>query len=474
MMLRRYMSFGLAVVLMLTHINAHADGDYVRMQRAVGGIVQQLAKNRGLSVLEPQLYETLSVMGRAAAVGAAGVGAGALAAGTSPAWGTVLLVAAVSTAVGYAVQLGIDGVVKWAFGDPKGATPITVTGPDTQTEAEHFAQVLAPGERSTIVGDKGGVFNLSDCYGPDSTSVIMCVRGVPGLNHGEHWGAAFTTQEGGYTLGCLQIVNDGEAWNGHTGVCARYIKVLPRCPVGSAGDLEGKHCTRYVNDIHTSPKTLSDAIAAMPREELVKPLTPEAMAILIDGMWRKAAQEPGYSGLPYSYANPVTPSDVRTWQQAHPDAAPTVGDLLAPVPQPSIGLTPTIGGRVMPVTPANPGTKPDTTPDTKPDTKGATRPDTKGDTTVNLGPNPGIAAPGLEATPTAASILQPLLTLLPDFRHYVTPAHMATCPKPVFQVFGKTITMEAHCTIAERVRSPLHAVMTIVWLIAAMFIILSA
>lgn len=190
------------------------------------------------------------------------------------------------------------------------------------------------------------------------------------------------------------------------------------------------------------------------------------MAILVDGMWRKAAQQPGYSGLPYSYSKPVRPSEVREWQQAHPDATPTVGDLLAPVPQPSIGLTPTIGGRVTPITPVNPGTKPDT--------KGETKPSTKGDATVNLGPDPGIGAPGPEATPRAASILQPLLSLLPDFRHYVTPAHTTECPKPVFHVFDKTVTMESHCTIAEHVRGPLRAVMAVVWLSVALFIILSA
>lgn len=99
------------------------------------------------------------------------------------------------------------------------------------------------------------------------------MRGPHGLNPGEHWGGAFTMKDGsGNTLGCLPIVDGGEAWNGTSGVCANYIKAAPRCPVGSAGDFDGKICTRYVGDIHTSPKSMSAAIAAMSREEIGKAL----------------------------------------------------------------------------------------------------------------------------------------------------------------------------------------------------------
>ena len=80
----------------------------------------------------------------------------------------------------------------------------------------------------------------------------------------------------------------------------------------------------------------------------------------------------------------------------------------------------------------------------------------------------------LEPTPTARQILQPLLDLFPDFRSFVVPSHQATCPKPTFNVFGKQVVMDAHCTISEEQRSALYAVMAAVWAMTAAFIILRA
>jgi hypothetical protein len=56
---------------------------------------------------------------------------------------------------------------------------------------------------------------------------------------------------------------------------------------------------------------------------------------------------------------------------------------------------------------------------------------------VNLGSDPGIGSPSLEATPTGAQILQPLTQLMPDLKNFQVPAHQAVCPKPSFDLFGK-------------------------------------
>ncbi|RRW91045.1 hypothetical protein EGJ54_21635 [Pandoraea apista] len=464
---------GLAMVLMLSQVNAYADGDFVRMQRAVGGVVQQMAKNRGISVVNPRLYETLSAMGRVAAGGVTIAGASVLATSTSPAWGSALLVAAAGAALSYAVQLAIDGAVRWAFGDPSGPTPITVMTP-APAGLVFPGQKLGPGQQATFVAPKGSRYGFgTSCYSADSSSAIMC--GYQ-LSSTQSWGRAYQAKGGGLgVMGCLEIIPAG-------GTCADLEPGDSLCPLGSAGPTSGGDaCTRYDKAPDKTPtvshKSLPDAIAAVPKEELARPVTPDVLAMLVNGLWQKAAAQPGYKGLPYSYADPVTPAQVRTWQQAHPDQSATVADLLAPVANPSTGLTPSIGTQVMPkpttpvnpVDPANPGTK-----DGKIGKDGKDGKNGKDGAAADLGPNPGIGAPNLEGTPNANSILQPLLSLMPDFRHYVTPSHAAECPKPTFELFGKSITMDAQCTIAERSRGTLHAVMSAGWLIVALFIILSA
>ena len=47
-----------------------------------------------------------------------------------------------------------------------------------------------------------------------------------------------------------------------------------------------------------------------------------------------------------------------------------------------------------------------------------------------------------------------------------------TCPAPVIEVFNTSITMNAHCTIAETIRSPLRAVMLALWVIVAVGVFL--
>jgi hypothetical protein len=93
---------------------------------------------------------------------------------------------------------------------------------------------------------------------------------------------------------------------------------------------------------------------------------------------------------------------------------------------------------------------------------------------VNLGPDPNVPDPTLEEPPDASTILSPLTSLFPELRSYQTPAHSADCPKPTFDVFGKSIVMDAQCTIAEQNRSALGAIMMAVWVLVGLFILLSA
>lgn len=127
---------------------------------------------------------------------------------------------------------------------------------------------------------------------------------------------------------------------------------------------------------------LSAAGAAATASAKASPVDYDAMALLINDLWRKAALKPGYVGAPYT--TPITPAEVQAWALANPGSYPTVGDLLAPVNVAGGGFTPLTtdaGGQafappatttttppttttVSPVTPDEPATAPADSPKT--------------------------------------------------------------------------------------------------------------
>lgn len=206
---------------------------------------------------------------------------------------------------------------------------------------------------------------------------------------------------------------------------------------------------------------ITDAYPAITDAQKAVPMPDAQLARLADEAWKRAAQAPEYEGLPYSAADPVTSSDVADWKAGHPGAMPTLGDLLRPAANPA---NDTNG---VPISPSvQPGSIPGTNTGTNPSTSTSGRPD--------LGEDPNVPDPTLEEVPDADTILQPLLSLFPELRSFQTPDHAAQCPRPQFDVFGKSIVMDAQCEIAEQYRGELAATMLVVWLLVGLFIILSA
>ena len=196
----------------------------------------------------------------------------------------------------------------------------------------------------------------------------------------------------------------------------------------------------------------------------------QLLADLANKAWQQAAAQPGYAGEPYPASNPLTYSDAYRWTQANPTASPTLEDLLRPatnsqVYPDGVPISPTIV-YTTPGTPAtgNQNVNVINTPNVNVVNK----------VTVDFGTDPGVADPNLEATPTGTQILQPLTSLFPELRSFQAPAHTSNCPKPVFDVFGKSLIMDSHCTIAEQYRASLASVMMSVWLLVGLFILLSA
>lgn len=246
---------------------------------------------------------------------------------------------------------------------------------------------------------------------------------------------------------------------------ATYMQGVPpsgaSCPSGQYW--RGGLCIAYPADAPAAPSTkkMSDAVSDIPAGDLAKPVNPQFIADATNKWWQQAAAQPGYNGLPYQYSDPVTAQDVQTYQQLNPSTYPTVSDFVAPAINPATNTAPV----ATPSTSINPQTGEVIQPGITPTPDAAK---------VDLGVDPVIGAPKLEATPTAAMILAPLLNLFPDLRSFVVPSHSGVCPKPSMSFFGKTYVLDGHCSMFETVRPTLYAVMSVVWTGLALFIILAA
>lgn len=176
----------------------------------------------------------------------------------------------------------------------------------------------------------------------------------------------------------------------------------------------------------------------------------ELFAEIANRLWRDAAAQPGYKGVPWSRDRPVGSPDFDPYVKDHPEAWPRNSDLSKPVPT----------------------TKPVVLPEDNPN---ATNPDPNA-TKIDLGDDPGVPAPELEDTPT--DLFQPIKALLDPWVNWTVPSHSAQCPTWAAQpsIAGHVFYLDvsAHCDLAEQYRSLIVAASLAAWLAVAAFIVLSA
>lgn len=420
-------------------------------QRAIAKLITDKAIKRGFAPNDPRLVQTLSrtsgVAGDIAGYAAATVVAGAV---TAPAWVTVAL----ALGVGITVGLAVNGIVSWIFPDEAEAASVTVKHDGTQ-----------PSSAALLQGGPYWLTTIAGVYGSDARSAIQTAVSI-------NWPSDATSN---FEIGtcsdstnpvktsCLVTrVNKSTGYKqiGYAAIGATYNPA--GAPANCAAGYVYRNGACVAVPAVAAPDTampIQNAVTELAPEELAKPANPKLVSTIADQLWRRAASLPGYDGLPYVAADPITEAEAEAQRQANPSAWPTVQDLVSPQPAANspwklpvdASATSQDSGTALP--PVNPA---------------ASSP------LQNLGADPGIGSPPLEPTPTARQILQPLLDLLPDFRGFVVPSHQATCPKPTFDVLEKSIVMAAHCDIAEEQRAALQAVMAAVWALTAAFIILRA
>lgn len=440
-----------------------ADPAYANMQRAMGGIIQSATASRGYDAADPRTYATLRSVGTATAAAAATAGAGLLIGGTAPAWGSVLAMAALGGAVSYGVSVGIDSAVKWAFGT-NATTPVTVTS--TPTAFGSTGVILGQPCYSVDLGNLCGsspqevLTNhvLTTTVFVDLTTINLTPEtvGSAGYVNGRRYFA---------TISGHRSDLPGPIYNNMNGWYIWLMNAKVTCPAGFIQN--GTQCVssmigQYIpTPVGATQVSLTNAIAQLTDAQKQTAVSYEAMALMINQMWQKAAAQPGYAGVPYAVTNPVTAAQVQAWAQANPSAYPNVGQLTAPVTSTPTGFQPsttTVAG--TPLAPASSPTSPTAT-------NASTTPE------INLGPDPNVTFQPPD-TPTADSIFKPFTDIAAPFVNFQFNAPAGACPKPTFQVFGASLAMTQHCDIFEQLRGTIQTVMSAVFLIAAFVIVFTA
>lgn len=453
--MKKYFLFFILSICLINNTFA-ASVSVSKMQQAISGVIQSKAVKRGFAANDPRYSATLDLVSSTAG-GIAGTSAAAIVAGaiTAPAWATVAIAIGVGAVVGVGVTLAINGTVDWLFSpNPSDTTPIT----------QHFNQSQPVGN-GLSVGASYWSSSILSIKGSDAIAVLTTAISLNWPDDATSHYAMGTCQDltAPVRKSCLvDRINKTTNYNqkGYAAIGATYVASGAPANCAAGFVYYNSSCVPVPANNADAKLSAQAAINNLPPDELAKPLSPSIVAPVADKLWRDAASKVGYAGLPYNAADPITAADAEAVRAANPQNWPTVQDFVDPQPATNSPWT----------LPANSAA---TTQDPAAGNAVGTNP-ASANPLQNLGVDPGIGSPTLEPTPTAQQILQPLLNLFPDFRSFVTPSHQAVCPKPVFNVFGKSLTMDAQCTIAENQRTSLYAIMAAVWLICAAIIILRA
>ncbi|CDH04534.1 hypothetical protein XBO1_1300108 [Xenorhabdus bovienii str. oregonense] len=100
------------------------------------------------------------------------------------------------------------------------------------------------------------------------------------------------------------------------------------------------------------------------------------------------------------------------------------------------------------------------------------------DAKVDLGENPNIKSPDLDAPPTGKEIIQPIRDSMPFLSDFKIGSRNAACPVAdiSFSLFGVNVdeTIDSHCDMIEKNRKLIELIASLVWAFAALRMILSA
>ncbi|HTH58990.1 MAG TPA: hypothetical protein VL689_02405 [Paraburkholderia sp.] len=488
------------------------------INRAEAAIITRVAISRGFAANDPRIAATLTGMGQVSTalnVVSTGAAVGLGFAG-APVWLTVaagLGILAAGSALyagGVSLSRSLDGKTVTAS-QPAPALPV-YTGPLYQAVPPVAGNMQSPfNYGATTLGMQA--YRTSSCLSTDA----MC-SALPSLPDLTTSGMNFVRNYGSMalvagTIGAVQsydlyeqqynCASGSTAGPTNTSVCSAVVAVIDQFVPNADGTMQTLMETRSIShvefDSNNNPVTvtqsgqqpvtwwsvgpgvtpitgtdLSQIYPKLSSAALKQPLDPMTLAQLANQTWQQAANQPGYQGLPYSVTQPISYSDVQPWTQANPSSVPDMGDLFTPASDPGTS-TVSIDPAVQPG--QSSGTNPASgTTATGNDVNVVNTPNVNvvNKVSVDLGADPGVSSPSLEATPTISMILTPLLNLLPDLKHWSMPSHSAVCPEPSFSVLGRSFRLAAQCDLAESNRTAIYTAFAAMFTLAALFVVLRA
>lgn len=198
-------------------------------------------------------------------------------------------------------------------------------------------------------------------------------------------------------------------------------------------------------------------------------------AQILNDYWKRAAQTPGYEGVPYPMNDPFTATDlanqpitlgdlaqpIAPMQTANWPWAPTVNPWTQPNPNFPAGQAPVF----QPPTTTNPGTGTD--PVTNPGTG-------TGGSTGGTTPSVNLPEPPDPVSPTIEQILDPLFGMFDSLKTFQIPINDAKCPTPKFTVFSKEVMIESHCKMLDDIKGPISNIFILFYTLVAFFIVFQA
>jgi hypothetical protein len=417
---------------------------------AIGQVVLDAATARGFSAADPRIAATAAAIAAQASSIASAAAAAAGEALGSVSWATVAANAGIAGLLLVPTSLGNDTLDQWQFNKDGTVTVSNGSGggvqkwPGLTQGAAYYTIANTVSGSSPDAANQAYVQYWLGIHSGWQATAISCTTAS---NASISCSFTYTTPSGGGTT-LSNPVSAVSNWTGgncdsglfYNGGCQPFLPPSGSPPPG--------------------PQSPSSAGADTPSSEQSEPLNPQVVAGVVDALWIDAAEQPGYAGLPYPVNAPVGVSDVAPAQGALGSSWPTVGSFVGPAGASTSGAS---GSASSPFGASAPSAASEPV---------ATNPGSGAQ--VNLGPDPGIGSPSLEQTPTAAQILAPILGMLPDLRNYGMPAHTAQCPEPSITLFDSTVTVTAHCQLAEQFRPQIYVTFVLAFTLAALFIVLTA
>ncbi len=406
---------------------------------AVGQGITQTLVNRGFSASDPRVTSTVKSVATRVASTVAVAGAGS-------SWLTILSRANTVAVAGVLIYQGLS----WYF-DAK--TGQVTTQPPGTLATPIFSNGVQTGQMAWTLG--------SAWFGSPEEAFSYSVEGPTLKNYADaqFLNVAVTKNATSATISYTLKVPSASINTPYTKTVTGQIwSIASACSPGF-GYLSGTGCvsagldkSHWANSpIQTyTPQQAYDQLSQAAKDSQI---SKELMTELTNRVWKDAASQPDFQGVPWSANNPTKPDTFTPYITQEPQAWPNTKEIASPVST----ATPPVAQPLA-----------DNTAISNPTSSTATK--------VDLGPDPGVPPPTLEDPPT--DLFKPIKDVMEPWLSWQVPNHSTVCPTwhAAPSVAGHVFDLDLsfHCTFIEKYRNAIATAAIVCWVVGAVFIVLSA